>query len=112
MLPTHQSPGSPGGLAGSWGSWPQGGLHSLVTFPRPHLCRGFLDLYPSLWVLPLDLSQCQCSGEGGWGCTSVFNCNPDPLFPSFLSQEKLCSFQVYVVPWMNTINLVKFSCQD
>ena len=28
------------------------------------------------------------------------------------SGEKLCSFQVYVVPWMNTINLVKFSCQD
>ncbi|KAG5201521.1 hypothetical protein R6Z07F_012194 [Ovis aries] len=29
-----------------------------------------------------------------------------------LKREKLCSFQVYVVPWMNTINLVKFSCQD
>ena len=51
-------------------------------------------------------------GRGAGGCTSVLNCNPDPLFPSFLSQEKLCSFQVYVVPWMNTINLVKFSCQD
>ncbi|KAB0382158.1 hypothetical protein FD755_004075 [Muntiacus reevesi] len=29
-----------------------------------------------------------------------------------LKRVKLCSFQVYVVPWMNTINLVKFSCQD
>ena len=86
MLPTHQSPGATGGLAGSQGSWPQGGLHSLVTLPRPHLCGGFLDLYPSPWVLPLDLSQCQRSGGEGLGaCTSVFNCNPNPLFPSFLS---------------------------
>ena len=63
----------------------------------------------SLWTC---LSASALGRGAGGACTSVFNCNPDPLFSSVLSQEKLCSFQVYVVPWMNTINLVKFSCQD
>eukprot|EP00069_Balaena_mysticetus_P013004 bmy_21914T0 len=29
-----------------------------------------------------------------------------------LKKQKLCTFQVYVVPWMNVMSLEKFSCQD
>ncbi|KAM9059495.1 cystatin-C-like [Megaptera novaeangliae] len=29
-----------------------------------------------------------------------------------LKKQKLCAFQVYIVPWMNIISLEKFSCQD
>ncbi|XP_004270542.1 cystatin-C [Orcinus orca] len=29
-----------------------------------------------------------------------------------LKKQKLCNFHVYVVPWLNTISLMNFSCQD
>ncbi|XP_058892441.1 cystatin-C [Kogia breviceps] len=29
-----------------------------------------------------------------------------------LKEQKLCTFQVYVVPWINIISLVNFNCQD
>ncbi|KAB0401532.1 hypothetical protein E2I00_017600 [Balaenoptera physalus] len=45
--------------------------------------------------------------------------NPPPcshslltLTSSVMTDQKLCAFQVYIVPWMNIISLEKFSCQD
>ncbi|XP_019783122.2 cystatin-C [Tursiops truncatus] len=29
-----------------------------------------------------------------------------------LKKQKLCNFHVHVVPWLNTISLMNFSCQD